>query len=95
MTNEQYRTYLTESIKIGSQMMYDMAEDIAGRTDFITNLKVIIEFNNDAVPELTIERSHIPNREQLNQLLDIRQKMKYKSLDNKTAELCKGEKENG
>lgn len=89
MTNEQYQTYLTESIKIGAQMMHDMAEDIAGRTDFITNLKVVIEFNNEmgAIPELTIERSHIPNREQLNQLLDIRQKMKYKSFDNKTTEL--------
>lgn len=89
MTNEQYQTYLTESIKIGAQMMYNMAEDIAGRTDFITNLKVVIEFDNEmgAIPELTIERSHIPNREQLNQLLDIRQKMKYKSFDNKTTEL--------
>lgn len=95
MTNEQYLTYLTESIKIGAQMMHDMAEDIAGRSDFMTNLKVIIEFNNEmgGVPELTIERSHIPNQEQLNQLLDIRQK--YKSFNNKTVELCKGEKENG
>lgn len=25
MTSEQYRTYLIESIKIGAQMMYDMA----------------------------------------------------------------------
>ena len=95
MTNEQHRAYLTESIKIGAQMMYDMAEDIAGRSDFISNLKVIIEFNNEAgeIPELTIERSHIPNQEQLYQLLDIRQK--YKSFNNKTMESCKGEKENG
>ena len=28
MTSEQYRTYLTESIKTGAQMMYDMAENI-------------------------------------------------------------------
>ena len=45
MTSEQYRTYLTESIKIGAQMMHDMAEDIAGRSDFISNLKVTIEFD--------------------------------------------------
>lgn len=97
MTNEQYQTYLTESIKIGAQMMYDMAEDIAGRSDFISNLKVIIEFDDGigSVPELTIERSHIPNREQVNHLLDIRQKMKYKSFVDKTTESCKGEKENG
>lgn len=95
MTNKQYLTYLTESIKIGAKMMYDMAEDIAGRSDFISNLKVIIEFNNETgnVPELTIERSHVPNQEQLNHLFDIRQK--YKSFNNKTMESCKGEKENG
>lgn len=28
MTGEQYRAYLSESIKIGARMMYDMAEDI-------------------------------------------------------------------
>lgn len=97
MTNEQYQTYLTESIKIGAEMMYDMAKDIAGRTDFMTNLKVIIEFNNETgnVPELTIERSHVPNQEQLKHLFDIRQKMKYKSFVDKIAESCKGEKENG
>ena len=33
MTSEKYRTYLTESIKTGAQMMYDMAEDIAERKE--------------------------------------------------------------
>ena len=83
MTSEQYRTYLTESIKIGAQMMHDMAEDIAGRSDSISYLKVTIEFDPEmrSVPELTIERSHLPNREQLDRLLDIQQKAKYESLD--------------
>lgn len=78
VTSEQYRTYLTESIKIGAQMMYEMAEDIAGRSDLISNLKVSIEFDPEmsSLPELTIERSHVPNREQVNYLLDIRQKAK-------------------
>lgn len=81
VTSEQYRTYLTESIKIGAQMMYEMAEDIAGRSDLISNLKVSIEFDPEmrSLPELTIERSHVPNREQINYLLDIRQKAIYKS----------------
>lgn len=94
MTDEQYLTYLTESIKIGAQMMYDMAEDIAGRSDMISNLRVIIEFNNETggIPELTIERSHVPNREQLNQLFDIRQK--YKSFNNQIMESGEGDKEN-
>lgn len=82
MTSEQYRTYLTESIKIGAQMMHDMAEDIAGRSDLISNLKVTINFDPEmgSVPELTIERSHVPNQDQANRLLDIRQKAKYESL---------------
>lgn len=83
MTNEQYRTYLTESIKIGAQMMYDMAEDIAGRSDFISDLTVTIDFDPEigSMPKLTIERSHFPSQEQANQLLDIRQKAKYESLN--------------
>lgn len=83
MTSEQYRTYLTESIKIGAQMMYDMAEDIAGRSDFISNLKVTIEFDPEmrSIPELTIERSHLPNQEQLNRLLDIRQPVLLETTD--------------
>lgn len=80
MTSEQYRTYLTESIKIGAQMMYQMAEDIAGRSDSISNLNVVINFDPEmrSLPELTIERSHLPNREQINHLLDIRQEQKMK-----------------
>ena len=61
MTSEQYRTYLTESIKTGAQMMYDMAEDIAGKSDFISNLTVTIKFDPEmgSIPELTIKRSHL------------------------------------
>lgn len=33
MTSEQYRAYLTESIKIGAQMMHDMAERRAEHAD--------------------------------------------------------------
>lgn len=82
MTNEQYRSYLTESIKIGAQMMHDMAEDIAGKSDSISNLTVTIDFDPKigSIPKLTIERSHFPNRDQMDQLLDIRQKAKYEFL---------------
>lgn len=81
MTSEQYRAYLIESIKIGAQMMHDMAEDIAGKSDVISNLTVTISFDPEAcsVPELTIERSHLPNRDQIDRLLDIRQKAKFVS----------------
>ena len=76
MNSNQYRTYLIESIKTGAQMMYDMAEDIVGKSDRISNLTVTINFDQEAcsVPELTIERSHLPKQDQVNRLLDIRQK---------------------
>lgn len=78
MTSEQYRTYLTESIKIGAQMMHDMAEDIAGRSDAISNLTVTIDFDPETapIPKLTINRSHFPNPDEVNRLLDIWQKVK-------------------
>ena len=37
MTSENYRKYLVECIKTGGQMVIDMAEDIAGNTDCISN----------------------------------------------------------
>lgn len=78
MNSEQYRAYLIESIKTGAQMMHDMAEDIAGRSDIISNLTVTINFDPEmrSIPELTIERSHYPNQDQLDRLLDIRKTLK-------------------
>lgn len=82
MTSEQYRSYLIESIKIGAQMVHDMAEDIAGKSDAITDLTVTISFDLEmrSIPKLTIERSHYPNQDQMSQLLDIWQKAAYKTL---------------
>jgi hypothetical protein len=78
MTSEQYRTYLIEFIKIGAQMMHDMAEDIAGTSDIISNLTVTINFDPEmrSIPELTIERSHYPNQDQLGRLSDMRKSFK-------------------
>ena len=78
MTGEQYRAYLTESIKTGAQMMHDMAEDIAGKSDSISNLTVTIDFDPEigSIPKLTIERSHFPDHDQMDRLLDIRKKAK-------------------
>ena len=47
MTSEQYRAYLVESIKIETQMIHDMAEDIAEKSDLISDLTAIIEFDPD------------------------------------------------
>lgn len=82
MTSEQYRAYLVESIKIGAQMMHDMAEDIAGKSDFISDLTVIIEFDPEmrSIPKLTIKRSHFPKQDQVEHLLNIWQKTKEEQL---------------
>ena len=76
MTSNQYRNYRIESIKIGAQMMYDMAEDIVGKSDCISDLTVTIDFDPEtgSIPKLTIKRSHFPKQDQVNRLLDIRQK---------------------
>ena len=70
MTSEQYRTFLVENIKVGAQMMYDMADDIAGKTDRISGLSVTITFDQEmkSLPELTITRSHLPSKEQIDYL---------------------------
>lgn len=85
MTSEQYRTYLIESIKIGARMMYDMAEDIAGKSDAIANLTVTIDFDPEmeSIPKLTIERSHFPDIKQVDLLLDVRQKVKEETKNDK------------
>lgn len=70
MTSEQYRTFLVENIKVGAQMLYDMADDIAGKTDHISELSVTITFDQEmkSLPELTITRSHLPSTEQIDYL---------------------------
>lgn len=85
MDSEQYRAYLAESIRTGAQMMHDMAEDIAGKSDFITNLTVTIDFDPEmrSIPELTIKRSHAPNHDQIDRLLDIWQN-RYKKIREET-----------
>lgn len=78
MTSAQYRAYLVESIRIGAQMMHDMAEDIAGKSDLITNLTVTINFDPEmrSIPLLTIERSHILSQAQMDQLSKYRSSKK-------------------
>ena len=70
MTSEQYRTFLVENIKVGAQMLYDMADDIAGKSDHISGLSVTITFDQEmkSLPELTITRSHLPSTEQIDYL---------------------------
>lgn len=75
MKSEKYRAYLVECIKTAGQMIIDNAEDIAGKTDHISELNISVEFDQEfygSIPEITITRSHFPDKEALERLLDIR-----------------------
>ena len=82
--SEKYRSYLVECVKTAGDMIIDMAEDIVGETDVITNLALEISFDqeNRSIPEITITRMHLPDNETLDHLLDIRvEKLKKENGD--------------
>ena len=49
-----------------------MAEDIAGQNDYISGLSISVDFDPELrnIPEITITRSHLPDREKLEHILD-------------------------
>ena len=73
-TGKNYRSYLVECVKAAGQMIIDMAEDIVGETNRISDLAIEAHFDqeNRSIPEITITRMHLPNMETLEHLLDIR-----------------------
>ena len=75
MDSKEYRSYLVECVKTAGQMIIDMAEDIVGNFDMITNLAVEVSFDQEdraSIPEITITKMHLPDKETLEHLLDIR-----------------------
>ena len=74
MESKDYRSYLVECVKTSGQMIIDMAEDIVGKTDAMTNLALEVSFDqeNRSIPEITITRMHLPDHETIDHLLDIR-----------------------
>lgn len=74
MESKDYRSYLVECVKTSGRMIIDMAEDIVGETDVMTNLALEVSFDqeNRSIPEITITRMHLPDHETLDHLLDIR-----------------------
>lgn len=74
MKSEDYRSYLVECVKTAGQMIIDMADDIVGETDSMTNLALEVSFDqeNRSIPEITITRTYLPDHETLDHLLDIR-----------------------
>lgn len=84
MNSKNYRSYLVECVKTAGNMIIDMADDIVGETDAITNLVLEVRFDNEMrnIPEITITRMHIPDNETLDHLLDIRiEKLEKESKD--------------
>ena len=74
MESKDYRSYLVECVKAAGNMIIDMADDIVGETDAMTNLALEVSFDqeNRSIPEITITRMHLPDHETLDHLLDIR-----------------------
>ena len=74
MNSKNYRSYLVECVKTAGNMIIDMADDIVGETDKITNLALEVHFDNEmrSIPEITITRMHLPDNETIDHLLDIR-----------------------
>ena len=74
MNSKNYRSYLVECVKTAGNMIIDMADDIVGKADKISNLALEIRFDNEMrnIPEITITRMHLPDNETLDHLLDIR-----------------------
>ena len=87
MKSEDYRSYLVECVKAAGQMIINMADDIVGETDAMTNLALEVSFDqeNRSIPEITITRMHLPDHETLDHLLDIRiEKLKKENNYDKT-----------
>lgn len=77
MSSEEYRAYLVECVKTLGQMIKDNAEDIVGETDNISGLTLSADFDQEfygSIPELTITRSHLPDKEKLEHLMNIRER---------------------
>ena len=74
MNSKNYRSYLVECVKTAGNMIIDMADDIVGEADAISNLALEVRFDNEMrnIPEITITRMHLPEHETIDHLLDIR-----------------------
>ena len=70
--HKNFKTGLIESIKVAGQMIVDMAEDIAGKSDYISGLNVSVDFDPEfrSIPKITITRSHVPSIEKLEYLFN-------------------------
>lgn len=85
MKSEDCRSCLVECVKVAGQMIKDMAEDIVGETDHISDLAIEVHFDqekNGNIPEITLTKMHLPDHETIDHLLDIRVEKLKKEKDN-------------
>ena len=71
--HKNFKAGLIESIKVAGQMIIDMAEDIAGKSDYIYGLNVSVDFDPEfrSIPKITVTRSHVPSGEKLEYLFNV------------------------
>lgn len=58
MSNEDFRKELVASVKALGETIVEMAEDLVGNADLITDFSILLNFPVDEAPEITITRSH-------------------------------------
>ena len=70
--SKNFKEGLIEAIKVAGQMIIDNAEDIAGKTEYMSYLDISVNFDpeNGSIPELAIYRTHVPTYEQLDHIND-------------------------
>ena len=69
---EHFKEGLIDAIKTAGQMIIDNAEDIAGKTENMSKLNILVDFDHEFnyFPEMTITRSHLPSQEKLHHIFD-------------------------
>lgn len=68
-----FKERLIEAIKVAGEMLIENAEDIAGKTPYMYDLNISIDFPQESAiaPEVTITRSHYPPLDKLERILGV------------------------
>lgn len=57
--SEEYRRWLVKMVKVLAQDVYDMAPDLVGNSDLISNFEIRLKFEPDKCPNIELVREHI------------------------------------
>lgn len=58
MSNEEFREELVASVKALGETVVEMAEDLVGNGELISDFNILLKFPMGEIPEITITRSH-------------------------------------